>query len=182
MCHKRDNFAQMERRSCKQRSRSPDNEVYSRMMGFFLSEQRVCIRSLQLLLPVVPVKLRVSVALHHFSVLWMSGRLKGWGDSTLPLAAIHKSPAQREQKKKKGRKRRKKKNTRATKTKGEDGIIMGDYSAPVRFYCCLIRTAKRFSAYLHNPWLIVAKSEVECGFESINTWLFFCKSLQLDVL
>lgn len=54
------------------------------------------------LLPVVPPQLRVSVALHHFS-LWMSGRLRGWGDSTLPLAAIHKSPAERE----KGRKERK---------------------------------------------------------------------------
>lgn len=47
------------------------------------------IRSLRLLLPVVPPRLRVSAALHHFS---LCGCQRGWGDSTLPLAAIHKSP------------------------------------------------------------------------------------------
>lgn len=137
--------------------RSPDNEVYSRrktLPGIFSALPGVAkahigagsIRSLlQLLLPVVPPQLRVSVALHHFS-LWMSGRLRGWGDSTLPLAAIHKSPAERGGERKKKRKREKGRTSAhtharthtkwATKTK-ERRWKGGEIRAPagLRFYC-----------------------------------------------
>lgn len=140
------------------------------------------------LLPVVPPQLRVSVALHHFS-LWMSGRLRGWGDSTLPLAAIHKSPAERE----KGRKERKKERTKERKKKtvphsdkklnkrkmaerGRLGAPVGRARSSLlislMFYLCICIIPVINSCKVIG-WLRV-------GSQSIN--LYICESIQLGSL
>lgn len=147
---------------------------------------------------------RLSVALHHFSLCGCQGGWEAEGTQPshwLPFTSPQQNTAKKREggrlkkkDRKEGRKkeRKKKKNTRATETKGR----WKKKRLELRWGCVstakprssLIIRAKCYCAcaffsffFFFNiciiPYLIVAKSEVvrECGFESINKWLFLKK-------
>lgn len=136
------------------------------------------------LLPVVPPQLRVSVALHHFS-LWMSGRLRGLNP---PIGCHSQVPSRKgegEERKKERRKERKKKtvphsdkklNKRKMAERGRLGAPVGRARSSLlislMFYLCICIIPVINSCKVIG-WLRV-------GSQSIN--LYICESIQLGSL